>query len=145
MAAYAESDRVQIRQYLGYSAIFLQADPRLESAITASLAVADGGTRPDNSTQTLVLGIVTKLQATDTAIDALDALQGGTSVDGGDVEVDAARELARLRSKGRQYVYRLARIFDTEPIADVFGAGGGGGFAGQSAFANAPFNGRSGY
>ena len=116
--AWVESDRVNIRLYLGFSALFLQANPRLESAITASQAIVDGGTRPDNSTETLARSIITELQGVDTKLDNLDPLMGGTKVD--EAEVDAARETARLCAKGRRYVHRLARIFDTAPIADVF-------------------------
>lgn len=119
--AYTESDRVQIRTYLGFGAIYLQLDPRLESAITSSQATSDGGTRPDNSSELLAKGLVTKLQAVDAAIDALLGLMGTYEADGKDgAKIDAAREDARLRKVGRTYVYRLARIFDTEPRADCY-------------------------
>lgn len=117
---FVEADRVQIRQYLGYSDTYLQADPRLESAITNVQSIADGGTRPDNSTELLVKSIVVKLQNIDLAIDRLDDQQGGVAV--GTIRVDSARELGRLRMKGRMYAHRLARVFDTAVHFDAFGS-----------------------
>lgn len=138
---FLESDRVQIRTYLGFSALWLQADPRLESAITNIQAVADGGTRPDTSSEVQAKSLVTKLQGIDTAIDTLVIQQGATRVQN-QVSLDSAREMIRLRSLGRQYVHRLARMFDTLPRADVYSmapddAPGG--------LVPLPFGGRSGY
>ena len=59
--AWAEADRAVIRHYLGFSALFLQADPRLEAAIGAVQSLADGGTRPDNSTELQIRGWLAKL------------------------------------------------------------------------------------
>jgi hypothetical protein len=115
---FQESDRVQIRLYLGYSGTYLQADPRLESAIKNVQSIADGGTRPDSSTETLVRGIISSLQNIDTQITILASQQGAGAV--GSIRVDAARETARLRMVGRQYVHRLARVFDTQPHSDIF-------------------------
>ena len=116
--AYIESDRVAIREYLGFSALFLQADPRLESAITISQAIVDGGTRPDNSTELRAKAIIVSLQAIDQALNDMTGTYGATAVD--EIKVDTARETARLRMHGRMYVHRLARIFDTFPRSDIF-------------------------
>lgn len=120
--AFLESDRVQIRQYLGFSATWLQADPRLESAITTVQSIADGGTRPDNSTELQIKAIVTKLQAIDTNIDGLATQQGALGADDA-TKLDSARETARLQGVGRMYVHRLARALDTSPHSDIFAAG----------------------
>lgn len=138
--AFTESDRVQIRQFLGYSALWLQADPRLESAIANIQSVADGGTRPDTSSEVQAKAIVTKLQLIDTAMDTLVIQQGATRVQN-KMELDSAREMSRLRSLGRQYVHRLARMFDTLPRADVFSMAPDE----ASAYPALPFGGRSGY
>jgi len=119
MASYLESDRVSVREYLGFSSLFLQADPRLESAITASQAIADGGTRPDNSLQLRVLTIVAALQAIDAAIDNLLIQQGTMEL--AEAKLNSYREMIRLKARGRIYVHRLARVFDTLPRADCFG------------------------
>ena len=52
--AWTEADRVAIRSYLGFADLFLQADPRLESAITSLQARVEGGTRPDVSAEAQV-------------------------------------------------------------------------------------------
>lgn len=136
--AFIESDRVQIRIYMGYSALWLQLDPRLESAITNVQAIVDGGTRPDNSTELAIKSVITKLQLIDSQIDLLAQHQGATRADQ-DVSIDDARELSRLRSVGRQYVHRLSRFFDSAPRADVFSQ------APDIVGELVPYGGRSGY
>ncbi len=118
MAGFTEANRVQIRKYLGFAALYRQAEPRLESAMTALQAAADGGSRPDTSAQIEALAIVAKLQAIDAQIELLMTAWGSTSVD--EIKLDTAREDARLRKNGRAYVARLARMLDTYPIADAF-------------------------
>jgi hypothetical protein len=57
--SYSETDRSWIRRYVGYGAIFLQAEPRLENAISATSASTDpGGARPDSSTENNIKGII---------------------------------------------------------------------------------------
>lgn len=56
-----ESDRATLRHYLGFSALFLQADPRLDLAISSVQSRADGGTRPDDSTERLIRGWLAQL------------------------------------------------------------------------------------
>lgn len=93
--AWTEADRVQIRGYLGYSSQFLQADPRLENAMTNAQAIADGGTRPNPSpsaAETQVRLIIANLQSIDTFMLNLGQFAGATKVDGGEAMIDAARE-----------------------------------------------------
>lgn len=149
--AFTESDRVQIRTYLGYAALWLQADPRLESAISNIQAItavdpaAVGGTRPDSSSENQVRMLIQKLIQIDTNLDDLDDFKGAEKVDEG--SVDSVREDLRLRRKGRMYVYRLAKILDTEPRADVFGASTaqGSDLRATAAYANVASGGRTAY
>ncbi len=118
--AFAESDRVQFRKYVGADALYLQADPRVERAITAIQAVTDGGTRPDNSTEVEAKAILAKLQAIDLAIDNMANFVGATHAED-DTQIDAAREQARLRQNGRMYAGRLAIMIGMEGVRkDVF-------------------------
>lgn len=123
MAGYLESDRVLLREYLGYSSSFLQADSRFESAITNSQAVADGGTRPDSSLQLRILVNVAACQAIDLAIANLRTLYGATAAGKGAITIDAARETALRRSEGSDYVSRLAIALDVEVYRDPYQGG----------------------
>jgi hypothetical protein len=120
MADYLTSDRVALRSYLGFSSLYLQADPRLENAIDASRAVADGGQQPDNSLQLQVLSFVAACVACDLAIANSRALYGATQAGKGAINIDAAREMGIRRSEGSMYVARLARIFDLESYVDPY-------------------------
>ena len=115
---FTEVDRVQIRQYLGYSGLWLQLDPRLESAISNIQSVADGGTRPTSDTENLVRSYVDKLQDIDDSLDGLDDYQATEEADGN--KFDVVKEDNRLRRKGRMYVHRLAKALDTKPRADIY-------------------------
>lgn len=118
--AFSESDRVSIRIYLGFGSLYLQADPRLENAITALQSVTDGGTRPTNDAELAAKSIIVELKDVDARIKALRDQQAATEVVG-ELKLDSAREQARLCQEGRRYVHRLARMLDTFPRADAFG------------------------
>lgn len=115
---FTESDRVSIRNYLGFGALWLQADPRLENAITTVQSVADGGTRPDSSTETAIKAVITDLQTIDARLKDLWIQMQAGAVD--EVKVNPARGAALLRSEGRRLVHRLARHLDTYPRSDIY-------------------------
>ena len=116
--AFTEADRVQIRQYVGWSAIFLQYQPLLESAITTVQAKADGGSRDDNSTELLIKGLIVQLQAIDAKILNTDCL-GTNQV--GNIQQDNIRALMIDRQNGRMLVGRLCTVLSLEgPLSDCF-------------------------
>jgi hypothetical protein len=148
--AFTETDRTWIRKYVGYAAIFLQAEPRLENAITACQSVADGGSRPDASTENYIKGIlygvaavaglqgVTPGPASTTLatyatparvgllqieqfIDQQNVFLGASSADGKEVEIDPVREVWRLRREGKRRCNELARMLGMRGVrADIF-------------------------
>lgn len=119
---FAESDRVKIRRWLGFSAIFLQADPRLENAITSTQSLADGGSRPDDTTVIAIKDYLTKLTNIETQwvlLTTEGGMQGGT-ID--ELKIDPLRGLAGLKQVGRMYVGFIADALATKPHRDVFSA-----------------------
>lgn len=118
--AFSEAERVQIRRWLGYPAIVSQAVLRLENAITLAQSVADGGGRPDNSTELAVRGYLAQLVVIDTAL--TDSVSKGMAlrVDGS-TDLDYARRYALAARDGRRLVGELGDVLDTSPIRDVFG------------------------
>ncbi len=119
--AWTEADRVKIRNALGFGAIFLQAYPMLENAITSVQAISDGGTRPDNSTELFARQLLTELDEVFAQMRALRNKTHAAQVD--ELKVDVLRGLAGLRREGRSIVKRLAIVFATDPKSDVFGVG----------------------
>jgi len=116
--AFTEADRVQIRQYVGWTAIFLQAQPLLESAITTIQAKADGGNMVDNSTELLVKGLIIQLQAVDAKLFQIDCL-GANQV--GNIQQDNIRARMVVQQYGRMLVGRLCTVLSLEgPISDCF-------------------------
>lgn len=116
--AFTEAERVKIRKYLGFSAIYLQAEPRLENAITAVQSTADGGTRPDSSTETAIreqLGILDDI--TDKIAELRDCL-GTAQVN--KVQVDNVRALIALRQQAWIEVGYLSDPLATRPVRNVF-------------------------
>lgn len=116
--AFTEADRAQIRQYVGWTAIFQQAQPLLESAITTLQAKADGGNMVDNSTELLVKGLITQLQAVDAKLFQIDCL-GTNQV--GNIQQDNIRARMVVQQYGRMLVGRLCTVLSLEgPISDCF-------------------------
>ncbi|HEY1697978.1 MAG TPA: hypothetical protein VGG39_37720 [Polyangiaceae bacterium] len=116
--AWTEADRATIRSYLGFPALFLQADPRLEAAMTAVLAIADNGTRPDNSTELQIRGWLAQLASIETRLESLWDEAEALKVD--ELGVDPMRAMVMLRAEGRRIVGRVARALGTSPRHDVF-------------------------
>ena len=61
--AYSETDKTYIRRYVGYGAIFLQAEPRLENAIQAT-QWAIGSNTTDAALRTAVTGNTRPMDST---------------------------------------------------------------------------------
>jgi hypothetical protein len=103
---------------LGFSGIFLQADPRLETALTSVLARADGGTRPDDSTETQIRGWLTQLAHVESRLEELWDEAEALKLDS--LGVDPYRAVVLMRSEGRRVVGNIARALATAPRHDVF-------------------------
>jgi hypothetical protein len=116
--AWTEADRVAIRSYLGFADLFLQADPRLESAITSVQSRTDGGTRPDGSAEAHIRRWLAQLARIETRLEEIWEEAEAGKID--ELGVDAYRGMALLRSEGRRLVGRLARALATAPVADAF-------------------------
>lgn len=115
--AFTEAERVQLRRWLGFPALYQQADPRLESAITAVQSVGDGGSRPDNTTEVAVRGYLTTLAAYETRwADMRDAFEASRT---GDIVTDHARAQAMLERSMRLYIGFIADVVDIAPRRDV--------------------------
>jgi hypothetical protein len=134
--AFNEQDRVFLRTFLGFGGIFHQADPRLENAITSVQSVADGGTRPDSSTENFVKARVYG-QAAVVGPPAIPALRGLLQIEAniatldvqagarkaGKVDLDSFREMIRLRREGRRMAATVAYQLGMRGVrADVFSA-----------------------
>src|SRR6185312_3737480 len=149
---YLEQDRVWIRHYVGFGAIYLQAEPRLESAITATQSIADGGSRPDSSTENYIKSLIYGAAAVtgpwtgvtpgpapqntafttpflrglieiESNINRLDAFVGALKVDQDATSLDTVRETKRLRMSGRVMCHHLARMLGMKGVrADMFSA-----------------------
>jgi hypothetical protein len=116
--AWTEADRATIRSYLGFPALFLQADPRLEAAMTAVQSEADGGVRLDGSTETQIRVWLTQLAKVESRLEELWDEAEALKVD--ELGVDPMRAMALLRAEGRRVVGRIARALGTAPRHDVF-------------------------
>lgn len=118
MAAWTEAERVKIRRYLGFSAIFTDSQPLLENAITSVLATADGGSRPNNATQVSIQAILTNLDELEAELKKLWKKAVATQVE--DIKIDPARAMIVLRMEGRRLVTALSVSLGTTPCRDIF-------------------------
>lgn len=116
--AFIEAERVEIRRYLGFSRMYLQTDPRLESAITTAQSAADGGAAPDSSTEALIRATLTDLGTLENSLKAL--WPQAQALAAGSLRLDVARAAAMLRAEGRRLVGVIADQLEIAPRRDVF-------------------------
>lgn len=116
--AYTEANRVQIRRWLGYSAADLDQLRIIDTSITASQSIADGGLRADSSTETAITGWLTQLSSVETAIQNLREQAQVLGAD--DAKLDAARGQVALFKDGRMYVGFISDALNVTPRRDVF-------------------------
>jgi len=117
--AWTEADKVKIRHYLGFGAIFVTYFPMLESALQGVLSRADGGNRPDNSTELHIRAILTELDGIEADIAETRGYLVASKVS--TLNVDAGRAIALNCREGRRKVAHLAIALGTDPKQDVFG------------------------
>jgi hypothetical protein len=118
--AFTETNRVAIRKALGFAAIYLQADPMLENAITTVQSVADGGTRPDSSTEDAILAYLVSLAAIDAVLEGTGGCVGTIKVN--KIAMDAARGELIFRKRARGLVGYIADALSMRPRRDVYSA-----------------------
>jgi hypothetical protein len=119
--AWTQQERAWWRHFLGFSAIFKQADPRLENAVTAISSIADGGTQPDSTTENYARTIIQDALAVEALLKNLWLQMQVSKSSGGNV-LDALRGMMGLRQEGRRIVNSLSAIISTNPRRDVFSA-----------------------
>lgn len=108
--ALTDTNKADIRLYMGYSARFHNSDSILEFAIDALDS--------DPEAETIVLGIIVDLQAIDTRIDAVYDRLKATKVC--EIEVAGCKEIKVLRSEGRRKVGRMASTLGCPVRHDAF-------------------------
>lgn len=117
--AFTEDDRVDIRLYMGASALFVQNWPALENAITSMQSVADGGQRPNSSSENLIRSLIVELKDIDQKRKDLRGLHMVSRAD--EANIDGPRGMLALAMEGRPLVHRLARTLGMRaPLVDVF-------------------------
>jgi hypothetical protein len=148
--AYLELDRVYVRRYIGYpGGLWLQSEPRLENAISATQSIADGGTRPDSSAENYIKGLiygtaavtgnpVTPGGTTQTATFAQPSQPGLLNIEtqlttmwpftfatkADEADVDTYRGMVQLRAEGRRMCHALAVALGMKGVRrDAFGPG----------------------
>lgn len=113
--AFTNAQKVNIRFYLGYPQVYLQSNPRLESAI---IVVGN-----DSDASTMVTDILASLVATNVNLTDVQDTVGLKRAE--DIEWHAGMErMKSLRSEGRRYCSQLSALFGVPVASDVFGTSG---------------------
>lgn len=120
-ATLTDPQKSDIRRWLGYSRLYKQLYPKLENAMNAVAAVADGGTQEDSSAVLLIQGwLVTLDQLEQTEVNLacqMSVLTAGTDK----VTLDAAgRGLYGLRKMMKRYIGHISDTLSTAVYRDVF-------------------------
>ena len=86
--------------------------------MTAVQSIADGGTRPDNSSELAIRSYMLDYANVNTNLQSLWNKALATQVD--TIKIDTLRAMALLRSEGRRTVGRVAHTLGVTPRFDVF-------------------------
>lgn len=117
--AFTETQKVEIRTWLGWSERFHQENTALEMAMSAVGQIAEA--------QAKVEEILTKLDSIETAITS--ALGRLKALKVGSIGLPGEKEIAVLRQEGRRWVGKLADRFGVDVEDDVFSPGRRRGFS----------------
>jgi hypothetical protein len=112
--AFSESDQARLFDRMGQARRFLSVDSALLQAIAA--------VGNDAAVSALVVSYLDRCDEIDEKLIDAEDRQALMSADQGDVVFAQYRELVSLRSQGRQYVGRIARLLGVEPRGDCFSA-----------------------
>jgi hypothetical protein len=112
---FSASEKQLIRNYLGFSELFHDLDPRLEGQM------ADIGDRSPEAV-TFVQGILAKLATVDAQLDTL--LSRLSIIRAEDIEfLPGQQQLEAARDRGRELVQKIAIVFEIKPKRDVYAGG----------------------
>lgn len=117
--AWTETQKAQVRLYLGWPARFWQTDSRLEQAMNAVNDKAEE--------LALCTALLTSLADIDTRITACYTRLKALKV--GKIELPGAGELGALRSEGKRLSARLALTLGVAMRPGVWGGGGPSAFS----------------
>lgn len=119
-ATFTDSQKNQIRRWLGYSRIYVQLYPKLENAMIAVQAISDGGSQPDDSAVLLIQGWLTNLNTLETQelsyVTQAQVFEAGTD----NVKIDVSHGIYNLRKIMKRYIGHISDTLSTKPFRDVF-------------------------
>ena len=114
--AFTQAQRVQIERYMGWPPP--NVEPQYQAFVSTLQSTADGGSMPDGSRETYIVGLLTQLATVQDRLDDLwEAMHSG-GVKG--LPIDPVRGMSALRMEGRRLVHDLARMLNHTPLADAF-------------------------
>lgn len=120
MSAWTEIEKVNIRAYLGFPALFHQQEPRLENAINSVQATSDGGVLSSNATQERMRTVLTQLANIDTLITNQQGLMFVNTAGTDEVKINSIRAIFGLKQEGRRLITQLAIPLGTRPFRDYY-------------------------
>lgn len=126
--SFTESERDQIRTYLGFPRLFISANPFLESAMTSLQSTAQGGSYPDNTAELAVRAALQSINAVDGYITAVGQQTINLAVyeipvslsNGAVLKQDYRQTLSTLRREGTNQIMKIAIRLGVQPIRPYF-------------------------
>lgn len=112
---FTNTERANLRAYLGFSKQFSDFNSRLEVAMTAVEQLDDG-----DATMTRIRSVLTKLASLDDKLEELHCtafvMEAGTDK----VKIDSIRAIQMLKMEGRRLIQQLAIPLGCQPQKDYY-------------------------
>lgn len=110
--AFSPTDEARLFDRMGYARRYLSVDSSLVQAINA---VGD-----DAQISALIVSYLDRCDEIDAKLKGAEGRQAIASIDKQDVVFSGPREIIMLRSQGRLYLGRIARLLKVVPVGDGF-------------------------
>lgn len=116
MPSFSDAQKAAIRQYMGFSELFHDIDPRLEGQMT------DLGARAPDAVNRIIanLNLLADIDARLLNTQNLDALIANRVED---VYLNGSVQMDTLRDQGRMLINQIAITFELEPKRDYYSIG----------------------
>lgn len=112
---FTETERANLRAYLGFSKLFTDFNSRLEVAMNVIEQLDD-----DDATITRIRSVLDTLSSLDDKLEELHCTAFVEMAGSDKVKINSIRAIQMLKMEGRRYIQQLAIALGCQPMKDYY-------------------------